>query len=51
VKGLSAKESGLLEGKGKFMRHAKFRSLKEIDEKRIAGLLRMVKKDTGHCHC
>jgi len=43
IDGLSKKELALLEGKGKFMRHLKFFSLKEIDEKKIVKLLKSVK--------
>ena len=43
VKGMSKKEMDLFEGKGKYMRHIKIYSLKEIDEKRIVKLLRIVK--------
>lgn len=44
VKGMAKKEMELLEGKGKFMRHIKIHSLKEIDEKRIVKLLKAVKR-------
>jgi len=45
VRGLKKKEMDLLEGKGKFMRHLKFFSLHDIDEKKIVKLLKLVKKD------
>ena len=44
VKGLSKKEQDLFEGKGKTMRHIKFYSLKDINEKKIVKLLKIVKK-------
>jgi hypothetical protein len=44
LKGLSEKEIGLFEGGGKTMKHIKFRSLDEIDEKNIVELLNVVKK-------
>jgi len=42
LKGLSQKETELLEGSGKTMKHIKIRSLNEIDEKKIIQLLRVV---------
>lgn len=42
LKGLSKKEQAFFEGTGKTMRHIKIYSLKDIDEKRIVKLLRMV---------
>jgi len=44
LKGLSREEQKLLEGSGKTMKHIKIRSLKEIEEKRIAELLERVWK-------
>lgn len=44
LEGLTRKEQELFEGSGKTMRHIKIRSVKEIDEKRIVKLLRLVKK-------
>lgn len=44
LKGLTRKEQELFEGSGKTMRHIKIRSVKEMDEKRIVKLLRLVKK-------
>ena len=49
VKGLTAKEKGLFEGKGKFMTHVKVWSLGGIDEKRIVKLLRLVSEKSGQC--
>ena len=43
IKGLSKKEQGFFEGSGKTMKHIKIYSLKEIDEERITGLLKIVK--------
>ena len=40
---LSKKDLDLLEGKGKSMRHLKFFSLKDIDEKKIVKLLKLAK--------
>jgi hypothetical protein len=42
IKGLSKKELSLLEGGGKTMRHIKLRSVKDIDEKRIVKLLKLI---------
>ncbi len=50
VEGLSKKEMDLLEGKGKFMRHLKFYSVKDINEKKIVKLLKIVKKKFKPCH-
>ena len=47
IGGLSEKEQGLFEGKGKMMRHLKFFSLEEIDEKRIVKLLNLINKKKG----
>lgn len=44
IKGLTKKEQGLFEGKGKTMRHIRINSLKEINEKKIAKLLKIVHK-------
>ena len=45
IGGLSEKERDLFEGKGKMMRHLKFFSLKEIDEKKMIKLLKLVNKN------
>lgn len=42
IKGLSKKERSLLEGNGKTMRHIKLRIVKDIDEKKIVRLLKMI---------
>lgn len=44
LKGLSEKEKKLLEGSGRTMRHIKIHSLRDIDDKKIEKLLRMVRK-------
>ena len=44
LKGLSKEEIELFEGGGKTMKHIKLYSLKEIDEKKIVKLLRVVEK-------
>jgi len=43
LKGLSEKEVKSFEGGGKTMRHIKIRSLNEIDEEKIAELLKVIK--------
>jgi hypothetical protein len=42
LKGLSKEEQKLLDGSGKTMKHIEIRSLKEIDERRIADLLKSI---------
>jgi len=44
VKGLSQKELGLFEGKGKFMRHIKIYSLDDINENEIVKRLKLIKE-------
>jgi len=44
IKGLTKKEIELFKGKGKYMRHIKINSLKEIDKKNIVKLLKIAKK-------
>jgi hypothetical protein len=44
LKGLSKDEIALFEGSGKTMKHVKFYSVKEIDEKKITKLIRLVKE-------
>ncbi|MBN2127362.1 MAG: DUF1801 domain-containing protein [Candidatus Diapherotrites archaeon] len=46
VKGLNKKEMDLFEGTGKTMRNLKISSVKEIDEKRITNLLKLVEKNS-----
>ena len=43
TKALSKKEQELFEGNGKLMRHIKVKSLKEIEEKKIVKLLKLIK--------
>lgn len=43
MQGLSKKEADNFKGRGKYMRHLKFRSMGEIDEKKITKLLKLVK--------
>ena len=51
VKGLSKKDKDNFKGTGKTMRHLKFKELKEVDEKKIIGLLKLVDKKAqcGSC--
>jgi len=51
VKGLLKKDKDNFTGTGMSMRHLKFRDLKEIDEKKISRLLRLVDKkaECGSC--
>ena len=51
INGLSEKEIALFEGTGKTMRHIKIFSPDEIDEKRIAKLLELVRKKAVPCSC
>jgi len=44
LKGLSEEKQKLLEGSGKTMKHVKIRSLAEIEEKRVAELLKSALK-------
>jgi hypothetical protein len=44
LKGLSKKEQELFEGSGKTMKHLKVYSLKEIDEKKISTLLKIIQE-------
>jgi len=51
VEGLSIKEMADFKGRGKFMRHLKFKEIEEIDEKKIIKLLKLVDKNAkcGSC--
>jgi len=49
IEGLTKKEMDLFEGKGRFMRHLKFRSVKDVDEKKLAELMRIAQK--SECSC
>ena len=42
INGLSKEQQELFEGKGRFMRHIKIYSLKDIEDKRVVTLLKMV---------
>jgi hypothetical protein len=44
VTGLSEREKSLFEGRGKMMRHIKIAKVEDIDDKKIAKLLKMVYK-------
>ena len=44
INGLSKEEIALFEGSGKTMRHIKIHSLKEIDEKKLVKLIKLVDK-------
>lgn len=52
VKGLLKKDKDKFKGTGKFMRHLKFKELKEINEKEIIRLLKLVDKkaECGSCY-
>ena len=39
-----------LEGKGEYMRHIKFFSLKDIDEKKLIRLIKLTNKPYDECH-
>lgn len=43
IKGLSAEDISLFEGKGKLTRHIKIYSFDEIDENKIVNLLKVIK--------
>jgi len=49
INGLSQKQIDLFDGKGKTMRHVKFFSLDDIDEKRIVRVLKISKR--AKCSC
>jgi hypothetical protein len=49
VKGLSEQEKAFFEGKGNLMRHLKFYSLEDVDEARVAKLLRLVADKSVSC--
>ena len=44
IKGLAREELGLFQGSGKTMRHIQIASLKDIEEKEIIRLVKIVKK-------
>jgi hypothetical protein len=49
VKGLSEQENAFFEGKGRMMRHIKFYHLEDVDETRVAKLLRLVAEKAASC--
>ncbi len=50
IEGIEEKEMGELRGKGKMMRHLKFRRLEEVDEVQVERLIRLgMKKATPSC--
>jgi hypothetical protein len=49
VKGLSEQEMAVFEGKGNMMRHLKFHSLEDVDEAKVAKLLRLVADKGESC--
>jgi hypothetical protein len=49
VKGLSEEEKALFEGKGKMMRHVKFHSLEDVDEKGVVKLLKLIAEKSEGC--
>jgi len=51
VKGLLKKERDDFTGNGRFMRHLKFKELREVDEKKIAKLLKLVDKKADCVTC
>lgn len=51
IDGLTRKEAGLFEGKGKTMRHIKIKELRDIDEKKMVKLLRLVNKKSVCKEC
>ena len=51
IKGLPEKDINNFSGTGKTMRHLKFRDLKEIDEKQVTKLLKLVDKKTERASC
>ena len=48
--GLLKKHEKELEGKGKYMRHIKFHSSKDIDEKKLIRLIKSTNKSYCKCH-
>jgi hypothetical protein len=45
LKGLSKEEQKLLKGSGRTMKHVEFRSVEEIEEKKVAELLKLAIKE------
>ncbi|MDD5191670.1 MAG: DUF1801 domain-containing protein [Candidatus Nanoarchaeia archaeon] len=52
VKGLKKEDIGNFKGEGRLMRHLKFKDVKDIDEKHIIKLLKLVDKkaECGSCY-
>jgi len=51
IGGLSKEELALFQGSGKTMRHIKVHSLKELDEEKIAKLIKLVNKKARCAEC
>ena len=51
IKGLSKEEINNFCGGGKYLRHLKFKTLKDIDEKKIIKLLKLVDKKAECVEC
>jgi len=51
VKGLLKKDKDLFKGAGKTMRHLKFKAVKEIDEKQLVKLIKLVEKKAECASC
>ncbi len=49
VKGLYEQKKALFEGKGALMRHIKFYSLDDVDEAKVAELLKLVAEKSTSC--
>jgi hypothetical protein len=48
VNGLKQKDKDKFEGKGRITRHLKFKTLEEIDENKIIGLLKFIDKNANY---
>jgi hypothetical protein len=51
VKGLSEEEIKNFSGGGRYLRHLKFKTLRDIDEKKVVRLLKMVDKKAKCVEC
>ena len=51
VQGLSKKDRDNFKGTGKYMRHLKFKETKEIDEKKIVEMLKLVDEKASCASC
>jgi hypothetical protein len=51
INGLDEKEISLFQGSGKTMRHIKIRSLQDIDDEKLAGLIKLVNEKTTCPSC